>query len=117
MTVSTKLKTLIPFTGAAIISLGCSSLDPQNQSTQSVTSAENVIEIQCGNRTLEVQIDKLTPEQKEEIQELKTRCRIDTVAAKMELRSGFTAKTLDDNLENHELRHVDNKQRDTRTRF
>ena len=109
MPVSTKLKTLMLFAGVALISLGCSTQDSQNQSTQSVTSAEDVIEIQCGNHTLEVQIDKLTPEQTEELQELKTRCRVDTVAAKIELRSRFTAKTMDDSLNNRVLHRVDKK--------
>ena len=109
MTVGMNLITLVSCTGVAMISIGCGTLGPQNQSTQIVSSAENVIEIQCGERTIEVQADKLTSEQKEELEQLKTRCRIDAVADKLELRSGFVVKTLDDSLNNRELHRVDKK--------
>ena len=82
-----KLNILVPAIGTALISFGCSTLNPESQSAQGATEAENVIEIECGARTFEVQIDKLTPEQEEQLEELKTRCRIDNVAHKLETRS------------------------------
>ncbi|MCY4129295.1 MAG: hypothetical protein OXG15_08655 [Gammaproteobacteria bacterium] len=88
--VNMKLNVLVPFIVVTLVSLGCSTLDPESQSDQGVTEAENVIEIECGARTFEVQIDKLTPEQEEQLEEFKTRCRIDNVAYKLRTPSGIT---------------------------
>lgn len=82
---STKLKYLVPVMGVAFGLLGCSAVNSETPSEQSGVSAANVIEITCGLKTLEVQIDSLTPEQKEEVERLKTRCRIDNAARKFDL--------------------------------
>ena len=56
---------------------------------QTVASAENILKIPCGAHTLEVRLDALTPEQEEQLKELKTRCRIENVAHKQERKPGF----------------------------
>lgn len=80
---------LFTFIGVALVSLGCSTLDPENQSAQVAVSIENVEKIKCGARIYEVPIDKLTAEQKDQLKEFKTRCRIDNVAQNLETRSGL----------------------------
>ena len=85
---STKLKFLVPLMGVAFGLLGCSAINSETPSEQNDVSAANVMEITCGLKTFEVQIDSLTPEQKEEVEQLKTRCRIDNVAEKLERNIG-----------------------------
>ena len=82
--ISTKLKFLVPLMGVTFGLLGCSAVNSETPSEQNGVSAANVVEITCGLKTYEVQIDSLTPEQKEEVEQLKTRCRIDNVAYKLE---------------------------------
>ena len=87
--VNTKRYVLFTLIGVALVALGCSSLDPENQSAQIAMSTDNVEKIKCGTRIYEVQIDKLTTKQKDQLQEFKTRCRIDNVAHNLETRSGL----------------------------
>ena len=87
--IKSKLTTAVTVVGIACISVGCSTIDPENQAAQNPTSTENVVEMECGDHILEIKIDDLTREQKEELKELKTRCRIDTVARKLEVKPGF----------------------------
>ncbi len=93
---STKLKFLIPLMGVAFGLLGCSAVNSETPSEQNGVSAANVIEITCGLKTLEVQIDALTPEQKEEVEQLKTRCRIDNVAYMLEHKTSRAFEALGD---------------------
>lgn len=93
--VEMKQPVLFTFIGVALVSLGCSTFDPENQSTQIATSTDNVEKIKCGARIYEVPIDKLTAEQRDQLKEFKTRCRIDNVAHNLEMRSGSSLDWLD----------------------
>lgn len=86
--VKTKLKFLAPVFGFVFVLLGCSAVNTENPSEQNAASAANVIKFACGLKTFEVQIDSLTPEQKEEVEKLKVRCRIDNVAENLERNIG-----------------------------
>lgn len=87
--VELKLHALIPALASACILMACSTFDPDNQTAQSTATAVNVVEIECGEHILEARIDNLTPEQEKELEELKTRCRIDTVARKLDVKPNF----------------------------
>ncbi|MCY3857649.1 MAG: hypothetical protein OXG25_01930 [Gammaproteobacteria bacterium] len=84
-----KLYTIVTVFSTACIACGCSTIDPESHPAQISLSTDNVIEMECGERVLKIKTDDLTPAQKEELEELKTRCRIDNVAHKLETRSGL----------------------------
>ena len=94
--INSKLHVILPVLGVACFALGCSTLNLGNEVAQSVVSSPKVIEIECGKKTYEVQIDNLTPTQEKELEELKTGCRIDNVAHKLEVKPGRRYGVYDD---------------------
>lgn len=94
--VDLKLNAIVPVLAVACISLACSTFDPENHAAQNTASAANIIEIECGEHILEARIDNLTPEQEKELETLKTRCRIDTVARKLEVKPSLRSQIYSD---------------------
>lgn len=83
------LRVLVSVTWLTFFSFGCSSVSPPDQSKQNAATPENSIEIECGAQILVVQTDKLTEEQRKHLEKLKTRCRIDIAALKLDIPRGI----------------------------
>ena len=110
--VKTMLKYLVPAIGIVFVLLGCSAVNTENPSEQNAPSTANVTKITCGLKTYEVKTDSLTTEQREEIEQLKTRCRVNNVAQKLDRQlniGGIRDVRLDDPNTKHQPQLMSNR--------
>ena len=79
-----KLKLFVLFAAVTFFSLGCNTMSPSTEFAQNSVDASAS---SCGELTMKLRSDEFTPLQQEQLAKIKTRCRIDRVAKRLEVRA------------------------------